>query len=413
MKSTRHLFYAVCAASCASAAFIAACASDESTTAHEDGDASIITPAPDASIDADAADDDAAGPCTDCEYFPADCTSDALCANGPFQPTTTPAPLDWRAQITSIRGRSATDVWAVGSLGTIAHFDGTAWSTSDSGRLDTLSAMWLRDGAEAAFGTASAIVTRGLPEQDGGLISDGGWSTRSATTSAKYGGQVMLVSSAWAAAGSENLYFTVVSSISDRKAGLWRLALSPAGDFQVMDVFDQGVSPGAVNKLCESLPCSQLTSLYGIGPNEMWAVSLSGAAIHVANADTAKPTVDVYNTQTWDALYGVWATSSSEAWAVGARGSIRHYAGTGRMWDIVGGVPTEQNLNAIWGSSPTDIWAVGDAGVVLHYDGKAWSRIKIAGLGKKRPNLTTVWMPSAGHVWIGGQGVVLSLGGTP
>jgi hypothetical protein len=67
----------------------------------------------------------------------------------------------------------------------------------------------------------------------------------------------------------------------------------------------------------------------------------------------------------------------------------------------------------VFGSSGSDIWAVGDHGVVLHYDGTRWSRVGIAGLGLRRPDLTAVWVPEPGHVWIGGIGVILSLGGKP
>lgn len=408
MKTARNLFFAVCAASIATSAFVVACASDETTTSGED-DASILAPVPDAAVDGDAAEDDAEA-CSDCEWFPADCTSDALCPNGPFQGTGSGA-LAWNVQITSIRGRSATDVWAVGSLGGIAHFDGTSWSPSDAGRRDTLRAMWLRDGAEVAFGTADVIVTRGLPVEDGGSVQGDGWTTRTATCPATYQTSGTLVSSAWAPPGSDDLYFTVTSPVADRKSGLWRLALSASGDFQVKDVFDQ-VKKGVFG-LCNSLPCSQLTSLYGVSRSELWTVSLSGAALHITEADGIDPIVDVFNTQTWDALYGIWGASASDVWAVGARGTVRHYGGSGQIWDIVDGIPTNQNLNAIWGSSSSDIWAVGDAGVVLHYDGTTWSRVKIAGVAKKRPKLTTVWMPSPGHVWIGGEGIVLSLGGTP
>lgn len=410
MKTARNLFFAVCAVASTTSAFVIACASDETTAADPKDDASILAPASDASVDGDATEDDA-GPCTDCEWFPADCAAEALCPNGPFQGTDTSATLDWRAQITSIRGRSATDVWAVGSLGAIAHFDGTSWTSSNPGRIDTLRAVWLREGAELAFGTADVIVTRGLPLEDGGSVQGDGWTTRTATCPPTYQTTGTVVSSAWAPPGSDDLYFTVTSPVADRKSGLWRLALSSSGDLQVKDVFDQ--IKKSVFGLCNSVPCSQLTSLYGVSHSELWSVALSGAALHITEADGIDPIVDVYNTQTWDALYGVWGASASDVWAVGARGTIRHYGGSGPIWDIVDGVPTNQNLNAIWGSSSSDIWAVGDAGVVLHYDGTTWSRIKVAGLGKKRPNLTTVWMPSPGHVWIGGQGVVLSLGGTP
>jgi hypothetical protein len=39
--------------------------------------------------------------------------------------------------------------------------------------------------------------------------------------------------------------------------------------------------------------------------------------------------------------------------------------------------------------------------------------VKVAGLGELRPDLYAVWSSAPGHVWIGGQGVVLSLGGKP
>ncbi|AKU96568.1 hypothetical protein AKJ09_03232 [Labilithrix luteola] len=51
--------------------------------------------------------------------------------------------------------------------------------------------------------------------------------------------------------------------------------------------------------------------------------------------------------------------------------------------------------------------------MILHYDGTVWSRIKIAGLGSRRPSMTAVWGTGAGAVYVGGQGIVLSLGGKP
>ena len=40
-------------------------------------------------------------------------------------------------------------------------------------------------------------------------------------------------------------------------------------------------------------------------------------------------------------------------------------------------------------------------------------RGQIGGLGSRRTDLTSVWTSGPGHVWIGGEGVVLSLGGKP
>ena len=124
------------------------------------------------------------------------------------------------------------------------------------------------------------------------------------------------------------------------------------------------------------------------------------------------PTVEVSNPLTWLTLNGVWAVSDTEAWAVGAQGTIIHNVGAAFDWEVAQ-VPTRAHLYAVAGSSSSDIWAVGDQGVVLHYDGTTWSRVKVAGMGPRRPDLRAVWVPEPGKVWIGGQGVLLSLGDKP
>ena len=135
--------------------------------------------------------------------------------------------------------------------------------------------------------------------------------------------------------------------------------------------------------------------------------------MHITNADGDTPILDEFNSQTWNSLRGVWAASTSEAWAVGANGTIRRFIDKPILWDVVTDVPTEEHLNAVWGTSSSDIWAVGNHAVVLHYDGKSWIRMKVAGLGSLRPDLFTVWSPAPGHVWVGGQGVILAIGGHP
>jgi hypothetical protein len=365
-------------AACAIPTFVAACATDGSTTSNN----VVPDPAPlpthaDAGVDAPA---DAA-PCTDCEYFPETCSSDTLCPNGPFDDGTTG--FDPRTRITVIRGRSATDVWAAGAVGALAHFDGTSWTRSESDTQQLLAALWLRDSAEVAFGITN-IYSRGLV-QDAGTspASAGGWTAHDSPGEG--------VAFAWAAPGANGAW------CASSSGQLYRLALTPPASFAT------GAGIGGFF----------VSSIHGISANEFWAVGTKAAAIRVTGAESDAPSVEAFNTQTWTALRGVWAASASEAWAVGAQGTIRHYTGQPKLWDIVSDVPTEEDLNAIWGASSSDIWAVGNKGIVLHYDGKSWSRMKIAGLGTLRPDLFTVWMPAPGHVWIGGQGVILSIGGKP
>ncbi len=387
-----------------SIAALGACASDNVLMFYADGEADGADgDASDGGVDSGAEEADACSS-DDCVYFPAICSGDVLCPNGPFDPTTGGGAFDLRTQINVIRGRSVSDVWAVGALGAIAHFDGTSWRRSDPGTRDSIRGIWLRGEAEIALTTLDKVYSRGLPVPDGGAApSSDGW-TDHALLSAPDDFAPNTFQSAWAAPGAEWLWAAVRANW--RQNGLWRLHVSSS-----TNAFEIGHA--IPSNTCKTLPCDEMLAVHGTSPDDLWAVGLMGAVIRVTGADGDAPKATAFNAQTLNALRGVWAVSSTEAWLVGANGVIRRYTGDPVLWDVVRDIPTTANLNAVWGSSASDVWAVGDEAVVLHWDGARWSRVKIAGLGERRPKLTAVWMPEPGHVWIGGQGVVLSLGGKP
>ena len=360
---------------------------------------------PDSGPDASSTEADA-GSCADCEYFPETCTPETFCLNGPFDPNTAGGSIDLRTQINVIRGRSPSDVWAAGALGALAHFDGTSWTRSNPGERETLRALWLRDSAEISLGMFERVYARGAGIADAGAApSSDGWTVHATALPPTAASGWAEFVSAWAPDGSEWLWCAARAWAPGATNGIWRLRQSPSRTFEVGTV----VAP----EVCKTSPCSQIASIHGASANDLWAVGLTGATVRITDATSDTPNIETFYSQTWNALNGVWAASASEAWSVGAMGTIRHYTGQSSFWDVVSNVPTIEDLNAVWGSSSSDVWAVGDAGVVLHYDGKSWSRVKVAGLGPRRPNLTTVWVAGPGHVWIGGQGVILSLGGKP
>lgn len=391
MKTSRSIFALGALSLATASALVGACASDESPDLAPE-DRRVAVPTNDGAP-AEAGDAEA-GPCTtdDCELFPESCAADVLCPAGVFDPVDPTKGLDWRTRVSALRGRSATDVWLVGTVGAAGHFDGATWKTSDLGSTESQRFLWLSGGGEVAFGSLERIYARGLGPSDAGL-SAGGWvNLGSVAAPPGYGRNV---TAAWAPPGASTLWIA-----TDRD--LWRLD-SSGGTF--------AARPGIAASVCNAIPCKSLQSLHGASAGTLWAVGDVGAAVRITGADGDAPEATPSNTTTWTGLAGVWAASDTEAWAVGGGGTILHNTGARLAWEVVSGVPTNEDLNAVWGTSASDIWAVGDAGVVLHYDGAAWSRVKIAGLGARRPDLSTVWSPGPGRVWIGGQGVVLALGG--
>ncbi len=373
---------------------LAACASDEEAgSLVPDATETAIPQSEAGALDAvDGADGGA--PCTtdDCAFFPDACGPDVLCLNGLFDPVDPSAEPSWRTRVTAIGGRSPADVWLVGTLGTAAHFDGTSWKQADVGTGESLSFLWLTSTGEVAFGTPDRLYSRGLNAGDAGVSPDG-WSTRG-PIAPPAGYPNSAVTATWAMPGSNLLWLATPSSV-------WRLET---------DGSTFAARPGLSSSVCSTTPCRRLRSFHGSSAGTVWAVGDEGAAIRITGADGATPVVEVTNPLTWKRLNGVWSVSDTEAWAVGVDGMILHNTGAGLSWDGVSSLPANEHLNAITGTSSSDIWAVGDAGVVLHYGGTAWSRVKIAGLGSRRPDLYTVWSAGPGQVWIGGQGVLLALG---
>jgi hypothetical protein len=73
-----------------------------------------------------------------------------------------------------------------------------------------------------------------------------------------------------------------------------------------------------------------------------------------------------------NSLHGVWASGPTDAWAVGAAGTIVHWDGAKWSLSTSG---TTATLLAVWGSSAGDVWAVGVGGAIVHWDGASWSSV--------------------------------------
>jgi len=105
------------------------------------------------------------------------------------------------------------------------------------------------------------------------------------------------------------------------------------------------------------------------------------------------------------ALWGIWGTSASNVWAVGAQGTILRYNGS--AWAKVAS-NTTSDLFGVWGSSASDVWAVGAGGTILHWTGSSWAGVA-SGTSK---TIQGVWAWSASGAWaVGWNGLVLRYNG--
>ena len=341
---------------------------------------------------ADAAATDGAladAPCDGPGCGPAPCTT-AWCP--------VDAPVDDRYALRAVKGSSRTDVWAVGSGGSILHYDGTSWVTVPSGTTRTLSAVDVTAGEVWIAGTSATILR--APGFAGAAT------TLTNLPIAPYDPPRLPDDSPLVAAWVRNaadiwVAGTCFAAAKQPTAERWRTAGSPT---------DGGAASWkAAAGGCSSSPGPSTNGLWGIGA-EAWAVANNGAALHAVSVDGPGAVVwTSIESQTDRDLHGVWGSAASDVWMVGRRGTARHYDGSALLAFTT--VPTTEDLHAVWGSSRTDVWAVGDAGTILHFDGTAWTADTASFPHGGQPNLYGVWGSAANDVWIVGEAVVLHFEG--
>jgi hypothetical protein len=221
-------------------------------------------------------------------------------------------------------GASPTDVWVVGAGGAY-HWDGTMWAQPGwpwcnrplaiSGRASN--DIWM-------VGQAGLRV-----HWNGSKLTQ---STTAAVTADLYGvWSSPTTNDAWAAgAAGTLLHYDAVS-------GNW-IAATP--------------SPFA----------GDLHAVSGLGPTDVWVAagtygSTTGAVLRYNGSNWSVPL------STSIPVFGVWENTPTDAYAVGAGGTVWHYTGSWNSTSTCAG-----DLAAIVGTSSSNIWAVGGGGV-FQWDG--------------------------------------------
>lgn len=111
-----------------------------------------------------------------------------------------------------------------------------------------------------------------------------------------------------------------------------------------------------------------------------------------------------------ESYWWVHGTSGSDVWLVGEKGRITHWDGSAFSETPSG---TDATLFGVWAASPDDAWAVGGTpdqpsatnDVVLHWDGTTWKPEALP--EKKDVALFKVWGSSNDDLYVVGEGGII------
>lgn len=374
---------------------LASCAESDATPASSDASSAIPEGAAPSTDASDAGSDEDAD--TGCDAADESCSPGIGCDEAPWCPV--PVDLSSFSSLTAVWGSAKNDVWAVGSNGTVLHWDGVAWVTTPTTRVNTFNAVWGSGPNDVWIASATDTIFHA----DGFTGASTPW-TRVPTPIEE---------------GADAPVFTIWGSSADGvRIGGWPFYVfdEELGDVIVANTLVKAPADDGALALRGVSGEPMLLGSWSANPDDVWVVadntffvdwqrSYSLHGTKVADGDAMSwAEVDTRSNVT---LRAVWGSGANDVWAVGDIGTIRHVTSTSAdEWQIVQS-PTSRRLNAIWGAAADDIWAVGERGTILHYDGHVWSTTLAAFPAGSKPDLRGVWGSAHDDVWIVGGGSIL------
>lgn len=365
-------------------------------------------------------------------FSPLACTTDGLCWE---------APLPFGMNLRDVSAVSANDVWAIGTQGTILHYDGSRWNFTASGTLEDLQGV-----------SASAANNAWIAGGNNGLVlrwNGTNWSSVNTGfttyTSAVYTSDPTSVIVAELSPNA--LHFAAAGAWTRRQA-----TLRTAG-------FIRGISGTAANNVWiygddNSVSSWNGTTWTGLArnyaPQGIYTPSAGVAYMQHSTSQMFRimgtayqmpptaPTADVSGTSGIVGLWGInatniftsgppgvlyrfdgtaWSTiqtpakdvgtfvkgsgvAANDMWLVGPRGTLARWDGTKVTSDRAN--VFSGDIKSAWGSSATDIWFVTDKATLIHYDGTAYQETPpiVSGFGAA---LNSISGTSASDIWLCGS----------
>lgn len=344
-----------------------------------------------------------------------------------------------------VAGASASDVWAVGDLEVILHWNGTDWTIENGPVPATAPRPALRAIHAQDFGPLGGGLEAYAVGASGRVLKRVGtnWTAESFPATEDLGA-VFVGNSNLDVVGAEGSFWSRF-----RAGGAWAKAekrLPPANDLWAAspnDVWAVGPlgAQGHWNGSEWDVRYSEFTdknlmAVSGASANCVWAVgeggvalgyggtkwiygntgttedfsavqSLAGACRGLVGGDGGTGGAVMLSGFTFPIaspsvapIYGMYAVSATDVWAVGAGGTVLRLAGP--QWTSGPGGRTE-TLTRVWGSASDNVYVLDTGGAIHHWNGSGWNSQAVY------PGLVDLWGSGPSDVWVAGAGGILKL----
>ncbi|QRN97532.1 hypothetical protein JRI60_00095 [Archangium violaceum] len=274
------------------------------------------------------------------------------------------------SSLEALHGTGPQDIWAVGELGTVIHWNGTAWSVMDTGTKVDLHAVWAVDRANAWAVGEQGVVLRwngaswsrvdvGSDDKLTGVWASGPSDVWVVEDSLSSGGLLRFDGKTWTRRSVTGSSSTPVRVWGSGPNDVWVTLeyrdelMHWTGAGWTAERPDIGAHPW-----CEDLGAGgdgELLTLCKV-VTEKRVVLKGPGGWKLLPMDEATLEASYY----WAGIWG----AGSELWAVGEYGRVHHF--DGKEWtEELGEDLDVPDLKDVWGSSGADVWAVGDEGLVI------------------------------------------------
>ena len=257
------------------------------------------------------------------------------------------------SDLVGIWGTSRDNVFAVGNMGNIYHYDGVEWKKQDS---PVEASLYCVRGA-----SPQAVFACGV---DGVILKYDGkkWAKMKS-------GVTTSISSLWFASPDCGYAVGFEGVILKYDGNTWKQMVSPK-DIKYVNFSD----------------------VWGFDENDVYAVGDLGTIYHYDGKEWK-----IIPTKTVKWLLSAWGADRENLYIGAEDGLILHYDGK-NLTEMDAGTIT--CIFGLWGSSNSDIYGIaGDGGAVVHFNGKEWSQVAAA-----EGYLCNIWGVDENLFYIVGKG---------